>query len=252
MNFLNDVFTTTQRYIKSQVQTPYFLVFSIAQPIFWLVIFGQLFKGTFNTGEYSYIQYITPGIVVMNVLYDAGYSGMSVIEDIRYGVFNKILAAPTNRLAIVIGNLLASFISIFIQVAIIMLIALLLGFNFCGNFFELLIMFIAIGFLCFGVAGCSKALAFFTKQDDPVVIIVNFITMPLIFLSSILLPLESMPKWAKILSLFNPLEYAVRVVRQCCYGSVKDDMFGIYILILFGFAIVGILLSTFGIKKTTD
>ncbi|GMQ61652.1 ABC transporter permease [Vallitalea maricola] len=252
MNFFNDIFTTTQRYLKSQVQTPYFLVFSIAQPIFWLIIFGQLFEGMFTTGGYSYIQFITPGIVVMNVLYDAGYSGMSVIEDIEHGVFYKILASPTNKLAIVIGNLLASFLSIFIQVTIVIIIALMLGFSFYGNLLDLLIMIVAIGLLAFGVSGCSKALAFFTRKDDPVVIIVNFITMPLIFLSSILLPAESMPNWAGKLILFNPLEYAVRIVRQCCYGAVKDANFGYYLVILLCFAIVGVILSTLGIKRTTD
>lgn len=252
MNFIGDIINTMHRYVKSQVQTPYFLVFSIAQPIFWLIIFGKVMERSFMDGSMSYIQYITPGIVVMNVLYDAGYSGMSVIEDIRYGVFNKMLASPTSRIAIVIGNLLASFFGIAIQVIIIYIIGGIVGFKFIGGIQDVLIIFVSVGLLSFGFAGCSKALAFFTKQDDPVVIIVNFITMPMIFLSSILLPVDTMPDWAKNISLVNPLEYAVRIIRQCGGGLEPDERIVVYLLILLVFAILGVVLATMGIKRTTN
>ena len=250
MNFISDLFNTLHRYVKSQVQTPYFLVFSIAQPIFWLFIFGKILDKSFVGDGISYIQFVTPGIIVMNVLYDAGYSGMSVVEDIRYGVFNKILSAPTNKLAIVLGNLFASAVSILIQVTIIYLIAYGLGFKFKGNIGDVLIMLVAIILLSLGVAGCSKALAFATRQDDPVVIIVNFITMPLIFLSTILLSKDILPPWAIKLSLFNPLEYAVRIVRTCC-GNSTDALLRNFVILTI-FAILGICLSLIGIRKTTN
>lgn len=231
MKFLRDIGNTALRYLKSQIQTPYFLVFSIAQPIFWLVIFGQLFDSLFQLGnDISYIQYITPGIIVMNVLFDAGYSGMSIVEDIDHGLFGKILVTPTSKGAIVLGSLLASIVSILLQVGIILVIAAIMGFRFMGSAIGFLAMLLAVALLTFGFAGCSKAIAFATKKEDPVVIIINFITMPLLFLSSILLPTDSLPKWAKVLSSCNPLEHTVRIVREFACQSTglaiwKDYLF---------------------------
>lgn len=252
MKFIQDIGNTALRYLKSQVQTPYFLVFSVAQPIFWLVIFGQLFDGLFQTGNsISYIQYITPGIIVMNVLFDAGYSGMSIVEDINYGLFEKILVTPTSKGAIVLGSLLASIVSIFIQIGIILGIAVVMGFCFQGNVLDFLAMFLAVALLTFGFAGCSKAIAFATKKEDPVVIIINFITMPLLFLSSILLPTDSLPKWAKVLSSCNPLEHTVRIVREFSYQNTGYNVGRDY-LFLVVFAGIAFFLCVKAIYKCLD
>ena len=97
-----------QRHVRGLIRQPWYIAFTLLQPIMWLVLYSQLFKRVtdlpgFNTA--SYITFLTPGIIVSSALFSGGWSGMGVIVDIDKGVMDRLLVSPVSRVAIMAGRL---------------------------------------------------------------------------------------------------------------------------------------------------
>lgn len=130
MRFFADLWHTLARHVRADLCTPYFAVFGLAQPLFWLLLFGQLFKRMAELPGFpaeNYLQFFAPGVIVMNVLFGSAYAGMDMIEDITSGVLDKMLVTPVSRPALILGSLLASFLGLAGQVLVIFGIAGLMG-----------------------------------------------------------------------------------------------------------------------------
>ncbi len=93
------------RGIRTLMRQPAFLLITIIQPIVWLLLFGALFKSVAEIPGFhgTYIDFFTPGVVVMLALFGAGWSGMAFVEDIGNGVMERMLASPVWRGALNVG-----------------------------------------------------------------------------------------------------------------------------------------------------
>ena len=112
------------------LRQPAFLVITLVQPLIWLLLFGALFKAVtqipgFSSG--SYLDYLTPGIVVMLAVSSAGWTGMGFIEDINSGVMDRMLVTPAWRGAFNLGSVTQCVVSVVLQTLLIIVLALILG-----------------------------------------------------------------------------------------------------------------------------
>jgi ABC-2 type transport system permease protein len=165
-------------------------------------------------GTGSYLAFMTPGIILMTVLFGGVFAGMSIVWDRRIGYLEKLLAAPISRAAIPLGKMVASAIQGGFQGLLILLIALGLGVRFAtgipGAIFAL---FVAMVF-SFILSGFSLALASQIKSQETLMALVNFFTMPLMFTSNALFPKEAMPSWLAAVAQVNPVTHAVTPIRE--------------------------------------
>jgi ABC-2 type transport system permease protein len=85
---------------------PAYLGMTLVQPIIWLLLFGALFKSVARLPGFhgSYINFLTPGVVVMLAVFSAGWTGMGFVEDINSGVMDRMLATPVRRGALNAGT----------------------------------------------------------------------------------------------------------------------------------------------------
>src|SRR5690349_17713633 len=118
------------RYVRVLLRQPAFIVITLIQPVIWLLLFGALFKAVtlipgFKGG--SYVDFLTPGVVVMLAVSSAGWTGMGFIEDINSGVMDRVLVSPVWRGALNLGSVAYAKATIFIQTTLILLLALALG-----------------------------------------------------------------------------------------------------------------------------
>ena len=91
------------RHVRQLIRQPWWIGLTLAQPIIWLVLYGQLFQKVTSLPGFharSYIEFITPGVVVMSALFSSGWSGMGIINDLDLGVMDRLLVSPANRFAI--------------------------------------------------------------------------------------------------------------------------------------------------------
>jgi ABC-2 type transport system permease protein len=220
---------------------PAFLGITLTQPLIWLLLFGALFKAVteipgFHDG--SYIDFLTPGIVVMLAISTAGWTGMGLIEDINGGVMDRMLAAPVWRGALNAGSVLYAVLTIVIQSALIVLLALALGADYKGGVGGVLILVLLAGLLGAAFGSLSNGLAVLTRQRETLIGAVSMVVLPLTFLSSALMQKSLVPGWIRTISDFNPVNWAAEAGRSAAMEHIDWGLVGTRLGLLAALVIV--------------
>jgi len=202
------------------------LLGSLGQPLLFLVtfVFGFGSMYTKASGGANYLDFLAPGIVSMSILFTAVFSGLEVIWDRQFGFLKETMVAPISRTEIMIGKTLGGATIAMIQGLIVLSLTYVLGFripSLVSLAFGLVFMFlIAIFFTGLGLAIASKM-----KDMQGFQLIMNFLIMPIFFLSGALFPLENLPQAIYFISRIDPLTYGVDGLRGAIAGM---STFGIY------------------------
>ena len=211
----------------------------LGQPLLFLLALGYGFGPIFEkAGGGNYIQFLAPGIVAMTILFNSVFNGMEVIWDRQFGFLKETLVAPVPRYQIMFGRTLGGATVAFIQGLIVFAISLLIGFRpYALLQVPLAFLFMFILALLFTAVGIAIASTLEDMQSFP--IIINFVVMPLFFLSGALFPLDQIPKAIKVVSLFNPLSYGVDSLRGTLTGISHIGLLFNSIILLSSLLIVG-------------
>lgn len=197
------------------------LLVTVIQPLIWLGLMGNMMQGLTQNpfierllGTTSYLAFMTPGIILMTVLFGGVFSGLSIVWDRRIGYLEKLLAAPISRAAIPLGKMVAAAIQGGFQGLLILLIALGLGVRFSTGLAGVLFALLVAMTFSLILSGFSLTLASRIKSQETLMALVNFFTMPLMFTSNALFPREAMPAWLSAIAQINPVTHAVTPIRQ--------------------------------------
>lgn len=202
------------------------LIGSLGQPLLFMVAFGFGFGPMYMraSGGANYIDFLAPGIVSMSILFTAVFSGLEVIWDRQFGFLKETFVAPISRTEIMIGKTLGGATIAIVQGLIVLSLTYVLGFRVPGPesfVLGLIFMFlIAIFFTGLGLTIASKM-----KDMQGFQLIMNFLIMPIFFLSGALFPLENLPPAIYFISRIDPLTYGVDGMRGALAGM---NVFGIY------------------------
>lgn len=207
----------TGRLLRATLRQPAFVAISLVQPMMWLLLFGELFKRVvelpgFATG--SYIDFLTPGVVVMTVLFTSGWSGMGFIEDMDRGVMDRMLSSPVSRMAMMVSSVANQAVTILVQGVIVVGIALLLGAEFSGGVLGVLVMLVASILLGAAFASLSNGMALVVRTREALIGFSTMLTLPLSFLSSAMMAREAAPDWIQAVSTWNPVDWTVVASRE--------------------------------------
>lgn len=185
----------------------------MAFPALFLVFMGTGFKGAFRYGgNVSYAAFIGPGIIAMALLFSSMFGGLSVMWDRQFGFLKEILVAPVSRIAIMAGQTLGTVTTSMLKGVVFLVILLASGLIKP----EPVGILAAFGFMfLISAAFVSVGIAVATRMRDPhgFQLVMNFLIMPVFFLSGALFPLDSLPGWLTILTHANPLTYGVDGLR---------------------------------------
>jgi ABC-2 type transport system permease protein len=197
------------RYIRALLRQPAWVGISLVQPVIWLLLFGGLFRRTADIPGFtggSYIEFLTPGVVVMLAVSAAGWVGMGFIEDINRGTMDRLLVSPIWRGALNLGSVAQSVLSIVIQSVIVIGLSLAVGAHFHNGVAGVAVLVAVAGLLGAVFASLSNGVAVLTRQRETLIGIVTMVTLPLTFLSSALMQQSLLPTW-------------IRQVQSCQLGG---------------------------------
>jgi ABC-2 type transport system permease protein len=243
MTLLMDSWYQTLRDLRTRLRMPVFIFMSLFQPIVWLLLFPQVFKSLSEFVGGDYLQVITPGVVVMTVLFGSAWSGMSMLQDIDMGILSKMLATPVTRASIIMGRVIGAMVILVIQALLIFTLAVILGVDLATGVPGMLLSIALISLLGLGFAAFSNGLALLFRRIEPLMAVINFIALPTVFLSSAFMPPEFLPSWLDTVRQFNPVDYGVVGVRSLVIdGYVWSELWRSF-LVLAAWAAAGI---TFG------
>jgi len=211
----------TQRSVKALIRQPVFLVITLIQPMVWLLLFGQLFKSVVTIpgfgGEGSYIEYLTPGVVAMTVLFSAAWAGTVYIDDMERGVMDRLLTSPVSRGAMMNGTLAYQSITATVQTLVVLGVAWLMDARFAWS--GVVLTIVAAILLTVIFAALSNAVALLVRQQEALIGISQFTALPLTFLSSAVMNPDLAPGWIGAAATYNPLDWAVVVSRETLLGT---------------------------------
>jgi ABC-2 type transport system permease protein len=240
---LADTWYLFNKYMRITIRMPMWTLFTLVQPLIWLLIFGQLFKKITQLPGFpteTYMDFFVPGVLIMTVLFGSSWSGVSLLREIQSGTVDKMLVSPVSRVAIVLSRVLHSTAQVVVQVLIMLMVAWALGAHLNLNPLDLglgLLVVVLLG-LCF--AAVSNGFAIVLQREEPLVIIGNLMTLPLMFFSTALVPVNFMPAWIKYISAINPINYAVEAARAVLVGTPNLSSYGTAALILTLFTVAAL------------
>ncbi|MFC1751265.1 ABC transporter permease [Pseudomonadota bacterium] len=236
---LADTWHLFLKYTKITMRMPLWTLFTLIQPLLWLIIFTQLFKNFVQSpgpGGTNYMDFFVPGILIMTALFGSSWSGVSLLREITAGTVDKMLVSPVSRVAIVLSRVLHSAAQVVLQTIIILAIAWAFGAELNLGPINLLLAMLSIFLLGVALAALSNGFAITLQREEPLVMIGNLMTLPLMFLSTAMVPKPFMPAWIETISLINPITYAVESVRAVLVGTPDMSTYGFGVLIMAVFA----------------
>jgi ABC-2 type transport system permease protein len=236
----------TVRHLKALWRQPAWIVVTLIQPIIWLLLYGALFKKVVEIPGFhggSYIEFLTPGVIVMTAFFSAGWSGMPVIEDLERGVIDRFLISPARRSSLVTGRMIQGGIGVVVQSVIIVLLALIVGAHFRNGVGGVALMIVLAVVLASAVTAWSYGVALLVRKEETLIALMQFLLLPLTFLSGAFMQLNLVPDWIRHIADYNPLNLAVEAGRSAAmqhtdwgYVASRTGFLVALLLVMIGFA----------------
>ena len=213
--FFSKTFVIAELEIRKLRHEPTDLFTRALQPVLWLLVFGQVLSRTraIPTGNLSYLDFMSPGILAQSVLFISIFYGIAIIWERDLGIVHKFLASPTPRGSLVLGKALSAGIRGLSQAIIIYVLALVLGVKVNWNPLALFSVLIAVMLGAALFSTFSLIIACIVKTREKFMGIGQVMTMPLFFASNAIYPISMMPGWLQVISRVNPLTYEVDALR---------------------------------------
>jgi len=203
-----------KRYLRSRPQ----IIASLAQPLLYLLVLGFGLGHVFEqSGQGSYIQFIGPGVIGMGILFTSVFSGIGLPWDRQFGFLKETLVAPVSRLQIMAGRTLGGATIALLQGTLVLVVCIIAGFRPQGiAAVPLAVLFMALTAIVFAALG--TAIGSTLKDMQGFQLIMNFLVMPIFFLSGALFPLSNLPTALAVATRIDPLSYGVDGLRGSLIG----------------------------------
>ena len=205
-----------KKYSRSRVQ----IIASLGQPLLYLLVLGfglgPMYRRAGGSG--SYLQFIAPGIIGMSVLFTSVFSGIALLWDRQFGFLKETLVAPVPRINVMIGRTLGGATVAMLQGTLIVVVCLIAGFRPVSLIgIPLGFAFMALIAIVFAALGTSIGSSLQDMQGFQ--LIMNFLVLPIFFLSGALFPLNNLPKALGFVTKLDPLSYGVDGLRATLIGA---------------------------------
>ena len=228
------------RQLKKYWRSKARIVGSLGQPLLFMLAFGFGFGPIYaKAGGGNYLEFLVPGVIAMSILFTATFSGLEIIWDRQFGFLKEMLVAPVSRLKIMFGRSLGGATVAVIQGVVVFIISLFVGFKVL-NWWLVPVALVAMFLIAFLFTLFGTGIASLMKDVQGFQLIVNFLIMPLFFLSGTFFPLTGLPQALKIVVQANPLSYGVDALRGALvglsgFGFLTDfTVLAIVVIILLG------------------
>jgi ABC-2 type transport system permease protein len=204
-----------KRYSRSRAQ----VIASLGQPLLYLLVLGFGLGPVFQkAGQGSYLQFVAPGVVGMSILFMSIFSGIGLLWDRQFGFLKETLVAPVPRLQIMVGRTLGGATVAVLQGLLILIVCIIAGFRPAHlALIPLALMFMMLVAIVF--AGLGTAIGSTLTNMQGFQLIMNFLVMPIFFLSGALFPLSNLPKGLAIVTRLDPLTYGIDGLRGALIGA---------------------------------
>ena len=209
---LGQLYALWLREVKVFLREKSRLVASTFTPLLWLFVIGSGLGSTNLQIGTDYEKFIFPGIICMSVIFTSVFFGAYIIWDRKFDFLKSVMVAPSSRTTVFIGKTLGGMTTSLFQVAIVLIVGIALGINYDGMTILQILSIVLI--LSFCLTSLGLTFGSYIESLEGFQLIVSFVVFPLFFLSGALFPIDNLPAWLKIITLFDPATYSVDALRN--------------------------------------
>ncbi len=244
------VYVLLLRDLKRYVRTKSRILGSLGMPFFFLLFFSMGFRRASIPSlpeDISYIEFLTPGVISMVLLFTGTFSGVSVVWDRQFGFLREILVAPISRMSIAIGRTLGGAVTALMQGTIMLCVSTLIGFKF--NFIKFPIAIFVMFLIAMAFTATGVAISTFMEDIHGYQIVVNFFVFPIFLLSGAIFPIKEFPEVVKVIALLNPLTYGVDLLRWAFIDFSEIDPIK-DLIVLISYSVTILIMSSLLFSRT--
>jgi ABC-2 type transport system permease protein len=222
LTLLYDVQSLLERYLTKLVRNPTLLATNLATPLLFLFLFSQLLTkfSLFPGVSGNYLDYLAPGIVMLNAMISAPQGGVSIANDLNSGFLSKLMLTQVSRPAILLGRLLTDVFVVTIQSIMTIGVAVAMGVTIATGLPGVLLILVTAAFFELALSGIFLVIGMKSRKTETISAISGVVFFPLIFVSSAVFPTSFFPTWAQTVSKYNPVSYASNVTRELIQGGL--------------------------------
>ena len=251
MDVLSQSWFMLVRQLRNLAREPIWIALLLIQPLVWLLLYSQLFERVTDLGGFGtddYVDFFLPGVVVMNAFFAGTWSGMSMITDLDRGVVERVLASPVRRSAIVFSQVMRAAVQAAIQGLIILIVGTAIGARVSEGVVGWIVILLVGMLLAGGFAGVSHGIALLTRREATMIAVANFIGLPLMFISAILIARPLMPDWMQTVAHGNPVDWGARAAREPALDGTDWSETFLYLGLLSAFVLATSAFATWAFR----
>ncbi len=219
---LRDTWTVTKRNLRHFVRQPRLLVFSTIQPIMFVVLFSSVFGGVARVAlpeGISYIDFLLPGLFVHSAAFRSTQTAVGLAEDLERGVVDRFRSLPMSRAAVLAGRTFADLMRSVAVIGLMVAVGYLIGFRFTQGVLAAIGAVLIVALFSFFMSWLFCLLALLVPGAEAAQTAGFVLIFPLVFASSIFVPLETMPTWLAAFAANSPLTHAADAARALSIGG---------------------------------
>lgn len=214
-----DTWVITRRNLLRYLRVPQLLVFTTIQPVMLLLLFNYVFGGAINTGGGSYIQYLLPGFFIQIVLFGSTQTSVGLAEDLSKGLIDRFRSLPMSRAAVLAGRSLADTMRYTFLVLLMIAVGSAMGFRFQAGIPDAAAAVMLAVLFGFAFTWVSASIGIAVRDVETAQVAGFIWVFPLVFASSMFVPVETMPGWLQAFAKVNPVTVTADSVRALSLGG---------------------------------
>ncbi len=227
---LTDARVVTGRNLRHFIRQPQLLVFSTAQPIMFVLLFAYVFggavKGSLPHGV-TYIDFLLPGIFVQSVAFRATQTAVGLSEDLERGVIDRFRSMPMARSAVLVGRTVADLVRNVLIIALMTAVGYLIGFRFQAGVLNALACVAVVSAFGFALSWIFAFVGLTVRGAEAAQSAGFVVIFPLVFASSVFVPVSSMPTWLQAFAEASPVTLTANAARTYALdGGVPESLAG--------------------------
>ena len=228
---VSDAFTVTGRNLITYTRLPQLLVFSTIQPVMFVLLFAYVFGGAIQT-QGDYIQYLIPGIMVQTVAFGSTQTGVGLADDLGKGIIDRFRSLPMARSAVLAGRTMSDAVRNTFVILLMLGVGTLIGFRVQTGVFSAMAAVALAVFFGFAFSWISAMIGMSVGNVETAQVSGFIWIFPLVFASSVFVPVETMPSWLQAFAEVQPITLTVNALRglllgaEAVGGSVTDYVLG--------------------------
>lgn len=249
---LSDASVLIERSLKHIFKNMDQLLSLAIQPTMFMLLFRYVFGGAINTGGTSYVNFLVAGILVQTAAFGSLTTSLSVATDLKRGIIDRFKSLPMTSSAVLVGHVVADLVRNTISSAIMILVALLIGFRPTANFTEWLMIIGILLLFTFAISWIAAIMGLLARSIEAVQWLGFVAVFPLTFASAAFAPTDSMPLVLRVFAENQPVTHVIEALRALMVGTPIDNHITLAVAWCVGIIVVAIPVAAYIFRNRTS